>query len=166
MVTFEPYRKKDRAWVLSANVRHYRDVEGFNNEFGGAVTHALDHLESQFYDQRSMFRIVQDEERRIGCIFFSAETSTKGRIRLFYLDSGYRRVGIGRRLLGSVISHAAEQGFEKLLVSTFKRHEGACRLYVKCGFIGIAKPETEAFGQKLTQIDFALALTENSESET
>lgn len=158
MVTFETYSKEDRAWVLSANVRHYRDIEGFNDEFGGAVALALDQLEGQFDDQRSMFRIVQDEERHIGCIFFSAETSTTGRIRLFYLDSDYRSVGIGSRLLDSVISHAAEKGFETVLVSTFERHEAACQLYVKCGFNGIARPETEVFGQKLTQIDFALAL--------
>ena len=157
-VEFSTYQLSDREWVTTVNLRHYRDVEGFDARFDGVMSEALDFLERQRHDARSHFLIASVEGHRVGCIFLSADARETGRVRLFYLDDTHRGTGIARRMLDKVIECASIAGFSKLHVSTFDRHRAACRLYASCGFQSTVHPLTSTFGQTMRQVDFSLDL--------
>jgi GNAT superfamily N-acetyltransferase len=162
--SFRDYRPADREWVTEANVHHYERVEGFDPSFAKAVSTALDLLEEKLNEDTSKFLIVEAGEMRhpVGCVFFSAENSASGRLRLFYLEEPYRGLRIGTRMIGELIEHSMDQGFEMILVSTFDRHDAACCLYKKLGFREQAREPAIAFGQKMRQIDFEKTLSNHS----
>lgn len=155
-ISFRDYRTSDRDWVETTNVRHYTATEGFGSSFATAVSSALDSLEAALEEETSKFLIAEtlDVGRPVGSVFFSAENTTTGRLRLFYLDEAYRGFGCGKHMLDQIIQHAKLQGFDKIRVSTFDRHEVACRLYRQAGFQQVIGEPTLVFGQLLRQIDF------------
>lgn len=85
---------------MKSNLRFYRTYHDFDATFADdAMCAALDLLEAQLSDATSTYVIAESLQSPAGCIFFSSETSTAGRIRLFYLEQAYRGRGIGARLL-------------------------------------------------------------------
>lgn len=158
MVTFRDYTKADRDWVFAVNTRHYREVEGFDESFTDAVTAALDHLEASGLESPNKYLVAEDRGKPIGCVFFEAHPDHTGRIRLFYLDQAYRGQGVGRRTVEVLIDHARTQSVERLLVSTFDKHDTACRLYAAMGFEATRNPVGQYFGQEMAQVDFELGL--------
>lgn len=160
-VTFREFRTADREWVAAANIRHYTELEGFDASFARAVDSALDMLVAGRNDEGSKFLIAErtDASTPAGCIFFSAETPETGRIRLFYLEEALRGRGVGKHMLDRIRDHACRHAFNSIRVSTFDRHEAACRLYRIAGFRGIERDSAVAFGQNMRQIDFELDLT-------
>ncbi|RYH00820.1 GNAT family N-acetyltransferase [Salipiger sp. IMCC34102] len=161
---FRDYRLTDREWVATVSVDHYTRIEGFDPSFAKAVSTALDLLEARNDEEASRFLIVETVETRrpVGCVFLSADEPTTGRLRLFYLDAAYRGLGIGRRMIEEVIAHAEAQGFERIRVSTYDRHEAACRLYRNLGFREQARKPALAFGQQMHQIEFEKTLPDYS----
>lgn len=161
---FRNYRLTDREWVSTVNVDHYTRVEGFDPSFEKAVSTALDLLEARVDEKSSRYLIVEAGETRrpVGCVFFSADEPAIGRLRLFYLDRAYRRLGIGRHMIEELIAHAKGQGFERVRVSTYDRHEAACRVYGELGFREQEREPTIAFGQQMHQIEFEKNLSDYS----
>ncbi|AVO38052.1 GNAT family N-acetyltransferase [Pukyongiella litopenaei] len=158
-VVLRDYRRRDRAWVTAANLRHYRTVEGFDAGFEDAIVAALDLLERHIDDETSTFLIAEADGRPVGCVFFCADTGTAGRVRLFYLDKAQRGRGLGRRMMTRIIDRARASGFETIRVSTFDRHRAACRLYAALGFDRTTRARATVFGQPMRQVDFELGLT-------
>lgn len=164
---FRDYLPDDRAWVTAANLHHYTEVEGFDAGFAQAVSDALDLLEAKRKEPTSSFLIVGtgQDPRPVGCVFFSSEPPATGRLRLFYLDRRYRGLGLGRRMIETVIAHAQAQGIGTIRVSTFDRHRAACGLYRAMGFDERARTPVAAFGQTRHQIDFEKTLPAPSRSK-
>jgi ribosomal protein S18 acetylase RimI-like enzyme len=50
------------------------------------------------------------------------------------VDPGYRRRGVGRRLLEAVIENMTARGAPRLVLSTAARNEAAQRLFASVGF--------------------------------
>ena len=157
-IAIRSYQGTDRIWVEDANVRFYRAFHDFDSTFADAVSAALDLLEGQMSDARSLYLIAESGRQPVGCIFLSAETSTVSRIRLFYLEEAYRGRGTGKRLLSAVVTAAREKAFETVRVSTFDRHPEACRLYESFGFEAVSTARSKAFGKDMRQVDYELLL--------
>lgn len=157
-MTFRPYQREDRAWIEKANARFYRTGHNFNSTFDDALKEALDLLEHQKMAADSHYLVAVSEKRLVGCIFLSAETPRTGRIRLFYVEERYRGRGLGKLLLSDVLNAAGERHFSEVRVSTFDRHREACRLYETFGFQPVKTARAVAFGQIMTQVDYALSI--------
>ena len=159
LVTFRSYRTDDREWVMKSNLRFYRTFHDFDATFADALSAALDLLEAQLSNATSTYLIAESLQGPAGCIFFSSEMSTAGRIRLFYLEQAYRGQGIGARLLHDVLTKARKENFKLVRVSTFDRHPEACRLYESFGFAALTTSRSKAFGQVMRQVDYELSLS-------
>ncbi len=64
-------------------------------------------------------------------------------IHSFYIDKGYRRKGIGRKLLQKVIDILKNDGFKEIELTVDPDNEAADRLYKNFGFkkVGLRKNE-------------------------
>jgi len=65
-------------------------------------------------------------------------------------------------MIEELIAHAKGQGFERIRVSTYDRHEAACRLYRALGFRERAREPAIAVGQQMRQIEFEKTLSDYS----
>lgn len=158
MVELRGYRPEDQHWVVEANTRHYLDVEGFSADFAAVVLAAAKYLESQRHNPRSDFTIAEKEGRPVGCVFLAPETDVAARLRLFFVAEAARGQGVGGRMLRRLLFRARSNGVEMIRVSTFDRHQRACRLYRSLGFRVVADAPVDAFGQRMRQLDFEFDL--------
>ncbi|SLN36595.1 Acetyltransferase (GNAT) family protein [Roseovarius albus] len=165
MVTFRPYQRSDRPWVLKANSHFYQSFHNFDVIFTNAVDAALDVLEDKISNPESNYLITESTARPVGCIFFSSETATVGRIRLFFIEHAHRGQGIGSRMLRNVLANAGLNGIETVVVSTFDRHPEACRLYESFGFEVANRFWSTAFGQTMQQLDYQISLDSTSRDQ-
>jgi ribosomal protein S18 acetylase RimI-like enzyme len=72
------------------------------------------------------------------CILFSVSTAEGGpdaRLEDFIIHPGYRRQGIGERLLDEVFRRAREAGCARLTLLTDHTNESAIRFYRRAGFL-------------------------------
>ncbi len=83
-----------------------------------------------------------DSEDLVGFVKFRRDTRSKGRhksmIHAMYVDPDYRKYGIGRQLVESVIDRAKEMNLEQihLWVLHSEHSTSAAKFYKKCGFEG------------------------------
>jgi phosphinothricin acetyltransferase len=66
-----------------------------------------------------------------------------------YIERGWRRRGIGKRILARLIELARELGYHKLVLSAFPTNAGGMALYQKFGFrtVGIYKEQGKLDGR-------------------
>lgn len=57
-----------------------------------------------------------------------------GEIVRMSVKAAYRRQGIGRKLLDTLVNHAEECGFEKVILETTSTWENAVKFYLRYGF--------------------------------
>ncbi|MFU1479159.1 GNAT family N-acetyltransferase [Roseovarius sp. C7] len=158
-IGFRPYAPTDRTWVRETNLRHYREVEGFDAGFAEALDGALALIEGQCTGADVEFIIAEVGGQPLATLFLCRESDEAARIRLFYIDPEWRGCGLGHRMLDRAIAAAKAHGYRRLCVSTFSRHGAACHLYHLRGFRGAVHPPAEVFGQTLVQVDYSLSLT-------
>jgi len=65
--------------------------------------------------------------------------SSIGFIENVVIDTGYRRGGIGRKLLGVAVEYAKEQGCYKVLLQSGNKRAEAHKFYESAGFDGDSK---------------------------
>ena len=159
-----PYRGSDRDWVIASHVDHYIAQEGFSADFAAAVVGALDSLEARRGERGSDYRIAEREGRRLGCLFLAPDAPDAGRLRLFFLSQECRGRGLGRRMLRSVLDDAKASGLRRVRVSTYDRHEAACRLYRSLGFRMESEADVRAFGLQMRQLDFEIEFADQRAS--
>ena len=152
--TLAPYTLEDRPWVMSAHLSFYRARHSFDDQFAVAVASALDAVDAGLANPASCDLIAWLGDHRIGCISFGPDAPGIGRVRLFFVASGYRGQGLGRQLLNATLDHARRCGIGAIRVSTFESHPEACALYRSVGFHQSGRAPVHAFGQDLIQLDF------------
>ncbi len=82
------------------------------------------------------------------------QTQHKADLWGMYVRQSAGRAGIGRRLVDTIIAHAAKQ-VEKLQLSVMSRNEAALRLYKAAGFVEYGR-EIKAFKQNGRYFDEVL----------
>lgn len=83
--------------------------------------------------------VVEDERRNVygwaSINIFNSRCCYGGVVDLsIYINRSMRGKGLGKILLGSLIETAKEQGFHKIVLSTFKFNEAGQKLYKALGF--------------------------------
>lgn len=68
-----------------------------------------------------------------------------------YVDSNYRKQGVGKALLVSILSLASQHGFHSCMARVMASHQASLALHQSCGFelVGIEKEVGRKFGKWL-----------------
>lgn len=68
-----------------------------------------------------------------------------------YVDANYRKQGVGKALLSSILTMASQHGFHSCMARVMASHEASLALHQSCGFelVGIEKEVGRKFGKWL-----------------
>lgn len=152
------YAAADRAWIVAAHSLHYREVEGFDAGFDGAVAAALDDIHARLGRDRTFGLVLWDAGGTRRGSIFACDMGAGARLRLFLLDQCLHGRGLGRAMLEAALAEAGAAGVRSVEVSTFDAHAAACALYLRAGFAEVARTPCTAFGRRMAQVDFRRAL--------
>ena len=74
------------------------------------------------------------EEKLLGMVGLEYKTESECELRRMSVHKDARQLGVGSRLLCHLLQHAAQEGFQKCILSTLTRMMPGRRLYEKHGF--------------------------------
>lgn len=89
---------------------------------------------SQFSPPTGFFLCVQDNLKMIGCAGLRSLTPQISEIKRVYLKPEYRRQGVGRLLLKTLLEKATKSGFKRVRLDCFQGLIAAKNLYKSLGF--------------------------------
>lgn len=78
--------------------------------------------------------VARDSGKAVACGALKRHSDRIGEVKRMYTRPGWQGKGIGRRVLGEILSAAAEDGLEELVLETGDRHPAAWAIYEKAGF--------------------------------
>jgi ribosomal protein S18 acetylase RimI-like enzyme len=110
--------------------REYGVDKGFEAHVAASVAQAA---ARGFPGEREAICIIEREGRHAGSIALTDEGS-EAVLRWVVLDPELRGRGLGRRLIGEMVSRARELGYERVRLETFSELEAAAHLYREHGF--------------------------------
>jgi GNAT superfamily N-acetyltransferase len=93
--------------------------------------------------------IAESDGQIVGSVFCVKKSRTVAQLRLLYVESSVRGLGIGSRLVDECIAFARARGYRKLMLWTNSVLEAARRIYERSGFELTAEHRHHSFGQDL-----------------
>jgi len=136
-----PYRPDDQASVESIFIEWNRHIAGPDNTaaFDAYIWRALDEeilRIPEFYQQvsGSGFWVADLAGTVVGMAGIERLNDTEAEVRRMYVDSGYRRRGIGVRLLSHIEDFCIGEGYQRILLSTSEMQDAALALYRAQGY--------------------------------
>ncbi len=87
-----------------------------------------------YFDRGGDFSVMMDQDQIIGTVAILNEGNRVCELRKMYLDSRYRRRGLGRQLMEYGLAKARELGFRRVTLETATALKEAVTLYESYGF--------------------------------
>jgi len=78
--------------------------------------------------------IARDSGRPVACGALKRHDKRIGEVKRMYTRPEWQGQGIGRRVLGEIVSAAMSDGLEELVLETGDQHHAAWAIYEKAGF--------------------------------
>jgi len=92
-------------------------------------------IEASYANEGRCFFVMLDGPRLIGTVALTRESDSSCQLCRMYLDSEYRRQGLGRLLLDKALQEAKIRGFAEIHLRTAAVLVEAIRLYESIGFV-------------------------------
>jgi len=148
-----PYLPDDLDRVEAIFIEWNRHIAGPENAaaFDAYIRRALDeeirHI-SEYYHKApgNGFWVADLAGDVVGMAGIERLNDDEAEVRRMYVDAGYRRRGIGVRLLSHVEDFCAEEGYARILLSTSEMQEAALALYRAQGY----RLEREEVAEEMT----------------
>jgi N-acetylglutamate synthase-like GNAT family acetyltransferase len=121
-----------------------RMISGVQQEFGIAITLAdqpdLLDITGSYRQGRGNFWVGLDAGQVVGSVALIDAGNGIGVLRKMFVQPDYRgaMIGLGQRLLDTLLAWAAAHGFREIYLGTTDKFEAARRFYAKNGFAPIA----------------------------
>lgn len=106
--------------------------------------------------------IAEDDQGAIGLVWAKVDSSDKSAVNVFqmWVSPQHRPLGVGRKLLGAVISWAQARNARSLHLGVTCGDSPAVRLYVREGFQAVGSTEALRSGSELLAQSMMLSLGE------
>ncbi|MBI4357870.1 MAG: GNAT family N-acetyltransferase [Candidatus Omnitrophica bacterium] len=99
----------------------------------------LDDVCSSYGKLGEAFFVAQEDGRIVGTIGVKQEDERTALMRRLFVDSTYRRKGIGGQLIERAVEFCREVGYDELTFKTTSTMDHAVRMCEKKGFVAKAK---------------------------
>jgi putative acetyltransferase len=78
--------------------------------------------------------VARDSGKAVACGALKRHSDRIGEVKRMYTRPEWQGQGIGRRVLGEIVSAAMVDGLEELVLETGNQHPSAWAIYEKAGF--------------------------------
>jgi len=153
-----PPRPGDMGWVVQSHGALYAQEYGFDERFEGLVAEIVARFVRTSDRKTDRCWIAEKDGRVVGSVFLVRKTRTVAKLRLLIVDPKARGLGIGVRLVDECVRFARQVGYRKITLWTQSILVAARRIYKAAGFRLIRSGRHHAFGRKLTEETWELAL--------
>ena len=146
-VILRRFEHADRDWLVEQHRNLYHISDGFDASFGDLVAKILDDFLASHDPAYERGWIAERAGQRLGSIFCVRYTNDTAQLRLFLLVPEARGLGLGQRMLSTVMQYARDTGYKDMRLWTHRNHKAACALYGKHGWQQVEVERKRSFGQ-------------------
>ncbi len=147
----------DLGYVIYRHGKIYAEENGYSLSFEAYVAKGLAEFYLNYDEEKDCVWICEDEEKIIGFLVLMHRSETTAQFRFFYLESKYRGIGLGNKLMQLFIETLNRKGYQLAYLWTTHEQERAAKLYQKYGFALMEEKETSDFGKTLIEQRFELS---------
>ncbi|GAA2762628.1 helix-turn-helix domain-containing GNAT family N-acetyltransferase [Streptomyces paradoxus] len=149
----------DLGWIVQRNAALYAAEYGFDADYEGLVARIVADYAEDHDPRRERTWIAELDGRPVGCVMcVRDDTPGAARLRLLLVEPDARGLGIGDRLVGTLVGFAREAGYREVVLWTNDVLAAARRIYRRHGFVLVAEKPHHSFGKDLTGQDWRLDL--------
>jgi len=153
-----PPRLGDIGWIIHRQAVLYNLEYGWNQDFEILLAEIFAEMMKTFDPRHDGGWIVERDGDIMGSVFVVRASGAVAKLRLLYLESAMRGLGLGQLLVEECIRFAKEKGYRSLTLWTNDILVPARRIYQQAGFRRVAAEPQRAFGQHLVSETWELAL--------
>lgn len=133
-VTYRAHRPGDFGWIVERHGAIYHESHGWDATFEAMVAGIAKEFLERFDPAWERSWIAEVDGRRAGNIALVRRSKTVGQLRLLFVESWARGLGIGTRLVSECVGQARHVGYRKMVLFTVAGLDPARRLYEAEGF--------------------------------
>jgi GNAT superfamily N-acetyltransferase len=149
----------DLGWVVQRNGALYAAEYGWNADYEGLVARIVADFAQDHDPHLERVWMAELEGRPVGCVMcVRDEAPATARLRLLLVEPEVRGLGIGDRLVTTVIDFARDAGYHGLVLWTNDVLTAARRVYQRHGFTLTSEEPHRSFGKDLVGQDWRLDL--------
>jgi DNA-binding MarR family transcriptional regulator/GNAT superfamily N-acetyltransferase len=153
-----PPRPGEFGWIIHRQGVLYAEEYGWNEEFEGAVAGIVGDFIRDFDPKRERCWIAERDGAAVGSVFLVRKTATIAKLRLLYVESSARGLGIGGRLVAECVRFARAAGYRRMTLWTQQNLTAARAIYRKAGFRLVKEEPNRSFGHDLVSETWELDL--------
>ncbi|MFJ5728389.1 bifunctional helix-turn-helix transcriptional regulator/GNAT family N-acetyltransferase [Streptomyces paradoxus] len=149
----------DLGWIVQRNAALYAAEYGWNADYEGLVARIVADYAEDHDPRRERTWIAELDGRPVGCVMCVRDDAPgAARLRLLLVEPDARGLGIGDRMVGTLVGFARQAGYREVVLWTNDVLAAARRIYRRHGFVLVAEKPHRSFGQDLTGQDWRLDL--------
>ena len=151
-------RAGDLGYVIHRHGIIYEAECGYDLSFEMYVAAGILEFHQNYDPARDRVWICERKGRIIGFVLLMHRGEKISQLRFFYLEAGYRGLGLGHKLMEKLKEFARKVGYRTIYLWTTHEQEVAISLYKRHGFALTEEKDSNAFGKSLREQKFELYL--------
>lgn len=157
-VVLRRHRPGDIGWVLERHGAFYAEAYGFDSGFEALVAEILARFLRDYDPENEACWIAERDGERVGSVFVVRADAATAKLRLLLVEPEARGLGVGKRLVETVIDFARARGYRRLVLWTNDVLTTAGALYRKLGFRLVEEVPHADFGTPMVGQTYELEL--------
>lgn len=150
----------DIGWVIHRQSLLYAKEYGWNQEFEALLAEIGAQFIRRFKPAHERAWVAEYQGHVVGSVFLVQKSRYVAQLRLLYVESNARGLGIGARLVDECLASARALGYRKVILWTNSILDSARRIYEARGFVLVSEEHHHSFGKALTGQFWELSFSE------
>ena len=151
-------RNGDMGYVIYLHGLLYGREYNFGVQFETYVAKGLWEFYEQYSPKRNRVWVCEHDDRMVGFLLLM-DRGHAAQLRYFIIESEYRGIGLGKKLMTLYMDFLRECGYKKSYLWTTHELHTAIALYKKFGFTLTEEKGSTTFGKPLTEQRYDLILS-------
>lgn len=147
--TLRELRPGDMGWVIHRQTVLYAQEYGWNNEFEALAAEIGAKFIREFDPALERAWIAERDGQIVGAVFVVRQDDTTAKLRMLYVESSARGLGLGARLVDECLAFARQAGYTRMVLWTNSVLVSARRIYEHAGFELLEEEPHHSFGHDL-----------------
>lgn len=148
----------DMSWIAHRHGKLYSDEYQWDWTFEAMVCKIVSDFVQNFNPTLERCWVAEINEKVVGSVFVVRHDDLTAKLRMLYVESEARGLGLGHTLVEQCIGFSREKGYKKLILWTNSILEAAIHIYQAHGFELIKEEPHHSYGQDLIGQTWSLNL--------
>lgn len=148
----------DLGFVIYRHGKLYGDEYGYGIAFETYVAAGMYEFYKNYDPQKDRAWICEHNGNIIGFLLLMHRENNVAQLRYFYLEPGYRGIGLGKKLMMLYVDFLKRCGYTSSYLWTTSELNAAASLYTSHGFVLTEEKGSDAFGKPVIEQKYELIL--------